>query len=29
MMSDHLQLDQDTTTMLEAAIEDDAQNNMY
>ena len=29
LMSDHLQLDQDTTTMLEAAIEDDAQNNMY
>ena len=29
MMSGHLQLDEDTTTMLEAAIEDDAQNNMY
>lgn len=29
MMSGHLQLDEDTTSMLEAAIEDDAQNNMY
>ena len=29
LMSGHLQLDEDTTTMLKAAIEDDAQNNMY
>ena len=29
MMSGHLQLDEDTTKMLDAAIEDDAQNNMY
>lgn len=29
MMSGHLQLDEDTTNMLDAAIEDDAQNNMY
>ena len=29
MMSGHLQLDEDTTKMLEAAIEDDPQNNMY
>jgi PPOX class probable FMN-dependent enzyme len=29
LMSGHLQLDQDTTSMLEAAIEHDAQNNMY
>jgi PPOX class probable FMN-dependent enzyme len=29
MMSAHLQLDEDTTNMMEAAIEDDAQNNMY
>jgi PPOX class probable FMN-dependent enzyme len=29
MMSGHLQLDDDTTSMLEAAIQDDAQNNMY
>ena len=29
MMSGHLQLDEDTTSILEAAIEDDAQNNMY
>jgi PPOX class probable FMN-dependent enzyme len=29
MMSGHLQLDEDTTSMLEAAIEDDAKNNMY
>ena len=29
MMSGHLQLDEDTTSMLEVAIEDDAQNNMY
>ena len=29
MMSGHLQLDQATTDMLETAIEDDAQNNMY
>lgn len=29
LMSGHLQLDEDTTTMLNAAIEDDAQNNMY
>lgn len=29
MMSGHLQLDEDTTNMMEAAIEDDAQNNMY
>ena len=29
MMSGHLQLDEATTDMLETAIEDDAQNNMY
>lgn len=29
LMSGHLQLDEDTTSMLNAAIEDDAQNNMY
>ena len=29
MMADHLQLDADTTDMLEAAIADDAANNMY
>ena len=29
LMSGHLQLDDDTTIMLNAAIEDDAQNNMY
>lgn len=29
LMSGHLQLDEDTTNMLEAAIEDDAHNNMY
>jgi PPOX class probable FMN-dependent enzyme len=29
MMADHLQLDADTTGMLEAAIADDAANNMY
>lgn len=29
MMSGHLQLDEDTTNMLEEAIEDDARNNMY
>ena len=29
MMADHLQLDADTTNMLEAAIADDAANNMY
>ncbi len=29
MMADHLQLDADTTGMLEAAIADDATNNMY
>lgn len=29
MMASHLQLDKDTTDMLEAAIEDDAHNNMY
>ena len=29
MMSGHLQLDKDTNEMLEAAIEDDAANNMY
>ncbi len=29
MMADHLGLDADTTEMLEAAIEDDAANNMY
>ena len=29
MMSGHLQLDEDTSSILEAAIEDDAQNNMY
>jgi len=29
LMSGHLQLDEDTTSMLELAIEDDAQNNMY
>ncbi|WP_170287228.1 MSMEG_1061 family FMN-dependent PPOX-type flavoprotein [Halioglobus maricola] len=29
LMSGHLQLDDDTTNMLEFAIEDDAQNNMY
>jgi len=28
-MSGHLQLDADTTDMLNAVIEDDAQNNMY
>ena len=29
MMSGHLHLDDETTSMLESAIEDDAQNNMY
>ena len=29
LMSGHLQLDEDTTNMLRAAIEDDVQNNMY
>jgi len=29
LMSGHLQLDEDTTNMLNTAIEDDAQNNMY
>ena len=29
MMSGHLQLDEDTSSILEAAIEEDAQNNMY
>ena len=29
LMSGHLQLDDETTTMLESAIEDDAKNNMY
>ena len=29
MMGDHLELDADTTTMLEGAIEDDAVNNLY
>ena len=29
LMSGHLQLDEDTTNILKAAIEDDAQNNMY
>jgi PPOX class probable FMN-dependent enzyme len=29
MMSGHLLLDEETTNMLDAAIEDDAQNNMY
>ena len=29
LISVHLQLDEDTTTMIESAIEDDAQNNMY
>ena len=29
LMSGHLQLDKDTTSMLEAVIEDDARNNMY
>ena len=29
LVSVHLQLDEETTTMIESAIEDDAQNNMY
>ena len=29
LMSGHLELDEDTTSMLKAAIQDDAQNNMY
>ena len=29
LMSGHLDLDKDTTDMLESAIEDDATNNMY